>query len=86
MAAIISGSDLTTFGNLNNLEQQCVFLAAKLMTVQNTYNINNPTTPKNAVAIVPNYAQRTLTMQFALTIEGDAALQNLHDNITAVIP
>lgn len=86
MAAIVSGADLTTFSGLQNLEQQITFLAAKLLTLQNAYNDANPTAVKTVIAISPSYGSRTCTLQCQFSIEGDSALQSLHDNITAAIP
>lgn len=85
MASKISGADLTTFNALTNLEQQVTYLAGLLLTAQNTYNIANPTTPKNVVAVSPSYAARTATIQCSFTIEGDSVLQALHENVTAAI-
>jgi hypothetical protein len=85
MATKVSGADLTTFNALSNLEQQIGFLAGLLLTAQNTYNVANPTTPKNVVAIAPSYATRTATIQCQFAIEGDSVLQALHENITVAI-
>ncbi|MFM2064706.1 MAG: hypothetical protein RLZZ507_4377 [Cyanobacteriota bacterium] len=82
MTAKIAGADLTTFSALNSLEQQLMFLAGMLLTEQNSYNVANPTAPRNVVAIAPAYATRTATLQCQFTIESDSVLQSLHENIT----
>lgn len=85
MAAKIAGDNLTAFNALTNLEQQITYLAGLLLTAQNTYNVANPTSPKNVVAVAPSYATRTATIQCSFAIEGDSVLQALHENVTAAI-
>ncbi len=86
MAAKLEGANLTSFNALTNLEQQIGYAVATLLTAQNVYNVANPTTPKNVVAVSPNYTTNVVTIQLQLSIEGDSVLQPLHENITSAIP
>lgn len=84
MAAILSGSDLTDFNSLVNLEQQFAYIAAKLQVAQNQYNAANPTTPINRIAIQPVYTAGTLAIQANFEIETDAASEVLHNNVKSI--
>lgn len=86
MAAPLDAPQTTIFSALTNLEQQIAYCMAVLLEKQNAYNVANPTTPKNTLAVSPSYSTNVAVFQANFPIEGDSVLQPLHENVTAAIP
>lgn len=86
MALKLDSAQQTIFNSLANLEQQIAYCMGVLLEKQNSYNLANPTSARNVIAVAPSYSTSTATFQANFPIEADSVLQALHENVTAAIP
>lgn len=86
MSAPIAGSVLTTFSGLASLEQQIAYLISHGVSLQNTYNAANPSTPQARIAIAPNYATSTVTGQISFALQPNTVEGDLYAGVIAFLP
>lgn len=58
---------------LTALEEQLLFVAQQLIAAQSLYNEANPTAPKIAVEMTPNFTGNTISINAVLPLESTAA-------------
>lgn len=86
MAASIKSTDTTAteFFALTELEDQFVFVATQLAAAQAAYNTANPTAPKNAISVTPDYSNARITIQCVLPLASNAVAKFDVSSVTSV--
>lgn len=89
-ASAVDSVELETYNALEaatSVEQQIMILSTLLQRKENDYNRANPTeTPKNRIAIQPDYEESQVNMTLDLLLGPDAVSKTLANGIVEHIP